>query len=179
LHHVPNALTLLRLVSVPVTVWLMLHGRMEAALWLFIAAGVTDAVDGAIARLFDARTALGSLLDPLADKVLLVSTYVVLGLLDLLPQWLVVLVVLRDVLIVLYAVVYMLAGSFSGSPILISKVNTVAQIVLAGLVLARLGPGWGGSGIEDIFVAVVAITTIASGSAYLFAASRRVPATNG
>jgi cardiolipin synthase (CMP-forming) len=151
---------------------------MAPAFWLFIAAGVTDAVDGAVARLFDARTRLGAWLDPLADKVLLVAVFVVLGIQEHIPLWLVVMVVLRDVVIVMYAVVYVLAGSFTGSPILISKINTLAQIVLAALVLARLGPGWGGPMLTEAFVTVVAITTVASGSAYLMAASRRVPATN-
>lgn len=175
MRHVPNLLTLARLLSVPVTVWLMATGRMGAAFWLFVAAGVTDAVDGAIARLFDARSRLGQWLDPLADKVLLVSIYVVLGVSGALPLWLAVLVVLRDVLIVLYAVVYALAGWMQGSPILISKINTAAQIILAAVVLARLGQGWGGVMLTDAFVTVVAVTTIASGTAYLVAASRRVP----
>jgi cardiolipin synthase len=176
MRHVPNALTLLRLLSVPVMVWLMTRGEMAAAFWLFVAAGATDAVDGAVARLFDARTRLGQWLDPLADKALLVSVFVMLALSGQLPLWLVVLAVLRDVLIVLYAVVYVLAGAFTGSPILISKVNTAAQIALAGVVLARLGPGWGGAMLTAALVYVVAATTTASGAAYLFAASRKVPA---
>ncbi len=175
MRHVPNLLTLARLLSVPVTVWLIAHGRMGVAFWLFVAAGVTDAVDGAVARLWNARSRLGQWLDPLADKVLLVSIYVVLGISGALPLWLTVLVVLRDVLIVLYAAVYMLAGWMQTSPILISKVNTAAQITLAAAVLARLGQGWGGEGLTAAFVTVVTVTTLASGTAYLIAASRRVP----
>lgn len=170
-RHVPNILTTLRLLSVPCTVWLLLHGHREAAFWLFVAAGLTDAVDGTVARLCDARTLLGERLDPLADKALLVSIYAVLGVQGELPLWLAVLVVLRDVLIVLYAVVYVLAGSFRSSPLLISKINTLAQLTLATLVLARLGPGWGGPMPIEIFVIVVTVTTIASGTAYLFAAT--------
>ncbi len=152
---------------------------MLAAFWLFVAAGVTDAVDGAIARLCNARTALGAWLDPLADKVLLVSTYVVLGWLGHIPLWLVVLVVLRDLLILAYAVVYVLAGEFNGSPILVSKINTAAQIVLAAMVLAHLAFGWGGSLLIEAFVYGVAGTTVASGAAYLMAASRKVPPVDG
>ena len=176
MRNLPNILSTLRLLSVPVTVWLMMQGYMAAAFWLFVAAGVTDAVDGAVARLFDARTAIGAWLDPLADKALLVSTFVVLGWQEHIPLWLVVLVVLRDVLIVAYAVVYVLAGEFSGSPILVSKINTVTQIFLAALVLAHLGLGWGGAQLIEAFVYGVAGTTVASGAAYLMAASRRVPA---
>lgn len=175
-RHVPNALTILRLLSVPVTVWLLGHDAPAAAFWLFAAAGVTDAVDGAVARLANARTWLGTWLDPLADKALLVSVFVALAAQTLLPLWLVVLVVLRDVLIVLYAVVYMLAGTFQGTPLLISKINTAAQLALAGLVLGHLGLGWGHAVMVDIFVIVVAVTTTASGMAYLIVASRKVPA---
>ncbi|MBC7908361.1 MAG: CDP-alcohol phosphatidyltransferase family protein [Rhodospirillaceae bacterium] len=178
MRHVPNALTILRLLLVPLIIWLMGHGGMGAAFWLFVTAGLTDAVDGAVARLFDAKSKLGTWLDPLADKVLLVSIYVTLAAENHIPLWLVVLVVLRDVLIVLYAVVYVLAGSFSGSPLFISKINTAAQLMLAALVLAHLGLGWGGPVLVESFVYVVAATTIASGAAYLMAASRNVPASN-
>lgn len=176
IRHVPNALTILRLLSVPLTVWLLAHGAAGPAFWLFVGASVTDAVDGAIARLADARSRLGTLLDPLADKALLVSIYVTLAVLGHLPLWLVVLVVLRDVVIVLYAVGYMLARTFSSTPLLISKVNTAAQLMLAALVLADLGFGWGGPVLTDVFVVVVAATTTASAAAYLMVASRKVPA---
>lgn len=178
MRHLPNILTLLRLAAVPVTVWLMVMDEMVGAFWLFVAAGITDALDGAIARLFDARTRLGAVLDPLADKVLLVSIFLMLGVGGQLPLWLVVLVVLRDVVIVLYALVYLLAGSATGTPLLISKINTAAQIVLASAVLARLGPGWGGEALSEAMVTVVAATTIASAAAYLVAASRSIPATD-
>ena len=175
MRHVPNLLSLARLLAVPVAVWLMVSGRMGAAFWVFAGAGMTDALDGAIARLCDARSRLGQWLDPLADKVLLVSIYIVLGVGGVLPLWLTVLVVLRDVLIVLYAAAYALAGWPQGSPILISKINTAAQIILAAVVLARLGLGWGGMMLSDALVTVVAVTTVASGTAYLFAVGRRVP----
>ncbi|HLO77380.1 MAG TPA: CDP-alcohol phosphatidyltransferase family protein [Magnetospirillum sp.] len=176
IRHVPNALTILRLFSVPVTVWLVTLGLYGAAFWLFVGAGVTDAVDGAIARLANARSRLGTWLDPLADKALLVSVYVTLAWLDQVPVWLVVLVVLRDVVIVLYAVVYVLAGRFSGAPLFISKINTAAQLMLAALVLAHLGFGWGRPAVVDAFVVVVAATTVASAAGYLMVASRKVPA---
>lgn len=168
IRHVPNALTILRLFSVPLTVWLMSSGTMAGAFWLFVAAGVTDAVDGAVARLFNARSRLGMWLDPLADKVLLIAIYITLGMQGHLPAWLVVLVVLRDVLIVLYALVW----SYSGSPLFISKVNTAAQLTLAAVVLARLGLGWGDPVLDGTMIAVVAATTLVSGTAYLIAACR-------
>jgi cardiolipin synthase len=173
-RHVPNLLTLLRILAVPLTVWLIVEERLAAAFWTFTLAGVTDAVDGAIARLFDARTVLGEWLDPLADKLLLVATYLTLGAEGELPLWLVVLVVVRDVVILFYVFVYLLAGALSVRPILISKLNTLAQIALAAIVLARLGQGWGGPMLTEAFVYVVAVTTGASGAAYLLNATRRM-----
>ena len=175
-RHVPNALTILRLFSVPLTVWLMLRGHYGAAFWLFVGAGVTDAVDGAVARLANARSRLGMWLDPLADKVLLVSVYVALAAQAYLPLWLVVLVVLRDAVIVLYAVVYVLAGTFGGTPLLISKINTAAQLALAASVLAHLGFDWGPPALVDVLVLVAAAPTVASAAGYLMVASRKVPA---
>lgn len=178
IRHVPNGLTILRLVAVPLTVWLLLRGQLGTAFWLFVAAGITDAVDGAVARLANARTRLGTWLDPLADKALLVSVYVTLAVLGDLPVWLVVLVALRDVVIVLYAVVYVLAGTFRGTPLFISKINTAAQLALAAIVLAHLGLGWGPPVLVDAFVIVVAATTIASAAAYLMVAAGKVPASD-
>lgn len=175
MRHVPNILTVLRLLSVPAIIWLISSGETVGAFWLFATASVTDALDGAIARLFDARSRLGAWLDPLADKVMLVAVYITLGIAGHIPLWLVVLVVLRDVLIVLYAMVYVLAGVFTGSPLFISKINTATQILLAGVVLAHLGPGWGGPMLGEAFVYAVAATTTASSAAYLMAVGRRVP----
>lgn len=176
MRHIPNILTVLRFASVPLAVWMIIEGMMGWAFWLFLAAAITDAIDGALARLFKAQSWLGTWLDPAADKALLVGVFVTLGWLGHIPLWLAVLVVLRDVLIVLYALAYMLAGAFKGTPLLISKVNTLAQIVLAAAVLGRLGYGWGGPLLVEAMIEVVAVTTIASGAAYLLASTRKVSA---
>ena len=99
--NLPNLITLARLLSVPLTIWLIFSERYGAAFWVFVGAGVSDALDGYIAKRFDRRTRLGAMLDPAADKAMLVGVYVTLGLAGQLPSWLVALVVLRDVLIVL------------------------------------------------------------------------------
>jgi len=166
--NVPNIITLLRICSVPVAVWLILDHAMLAAFWIFIAAGISDALDGFIAKRFNAVTELGAYLDPLADKALLVSVYVTLGQQEYLATWLVILVVFRDLLIVAGAILFeTLTHSLTMQPLMVSKVNTVAQIVLAALVL-----GFNGFGIDDgmlvgIMVPVVAVTTLASGAAYV------------
>ena len=94
--NLPNLISLARLLSVPLMVWVILAGKMEFAFWLFIVAGISDAVDGFIAKHFGATSAIGKYLDPLADKALLVSVYVTLGHAGYLPTWLVILVVFRD-----------------------------------------------------------------------------------
>src|SRR5256885_16703790 len=98
--RLPNLLPRARLLTAHLTVWLISEGRHTEAFWVFVAAGVSDAIDGFIAKRFNRRTELGALLDPIADKTLLVSVYVTLGIAGHLPAWLVILVVFRDLLIV-------------------------------------------------------------------------------
>ncbi len=98
--NLPNLITLARLLSVPLTIWLIFDGRYGTAFWVFVGAGVSDALDGYIAKRFDRRTWIGAVLDPAADKAMLAGVYVSLGLVGQLPAWLVALVVLRDVLII-------------------------------------------------------------------------------
>src|SRR5438876_10903898 len=98
--NLPNLISLARLLMVPLTIWLIVAGSYGIAFWVFVAAGISDALDGFIAKRFDRRTRLGALLDPLADKVLLVSVYLTLGIAGQIWTWLVVLVVFRDVMIV-------------------------------------------------------------------------------
>lgn len=171
----PNIVTLARLLSVPLTIWLMIDGNMLLAFWVFIAAGVSDAIDGYLAKRFNARTEFGAYLDPLADKTLLVATYLTLGWLGHLPSWLVILVVFRDLMIVGGAlVVHALTQSFKSRPMLISKINTAMQIALVTLVLARVGLGFDDFGVSRVLVAAVAVTTVLSGGAYLVYWARKL-----
>ncbi len=133
---IPNLISILRLLLVPVIIGLIANGEWRLAFYGFIAAGLSDALDGYIARAYDLRTELGAHLDPLADKVLLVSTFVTLGLLGLFPVWLVILVVTRDVMIVGgILLAWLLGAPMAMKPVALSKLNTVAQIVLAGSAL--------------------------------------------
>ncbi len=172
--NAPNVISLARLLSVPVALWLITTGAYGAAFWLFVAAGVSDGVDGYLAKRLGQRTELGRYLDPLADKVLLVSVYVVLGIQDELPSWLVILVVARDMLIVgCSALALMMSQSVKIQPLLISKLNTFAQIVLAALTLAMLGLGIGDRLLIDALIYAVATTTLLSGGSYLFKWARQ------
>jgi len=163
-----NFITLGRLLSVPVSVWLILANEFAAAFWLFLLAGVSDAVDGFIAKRFDMRTRIGALLDPVADKTLLVSIYVTLGVAGQLPNWLVILVVSRDLMIVGgFLIGQLLAEQRNWQPLFVSKANTALQIVLVVLTLARLGFSFDDHGVDGGLILVVAATTVLSGGAYL------------
>jgi cardiolipin synthase len=166
--NLPNLISLARLLLVPVTIWLIMAGRYGAAFWVLLAAGISDALDGFIAKRFDRRTRIGAVLDPAADKAMLVSVYVTLGMAHQLWTWLVILVVFRDILIVGgFLLIHTVAVPKRYDPLYISKINTGMQITLVGFVLARLGlgaaPGW----LDLALSLAVAATTSISGLAYL------------
>ncbi len=164
----PNIITFGRLAAVPLAVWLILNDQILIAFWLFFIAGISDAVDGYLAKRFDAVTELGSYLDPLADKALLVSVYITLGVVGYLDNWLVILVVFRDLLIVGGALVFQtMTQSLIMQPLFISKVNTFAQIVLAALVLGAVGYNVDSDPFMNIMFGVVAATTLLSGVMYV------------
>ena len=170
LKALPNLISIARILAVPIVVWLILAGRLDIAFWIFIAAGVSDAVDGYLAKRLNARSVLGSYLDPLADKLLLVAIYLLLGRDGHIPVWLVVLVIARDAALLGGSLLVVRSDRTSAMrPLLISKLNTSLQILLAGLVMAQLGLGWPDIGVgRDILIYTVAVTTFVSGSAYLW-----------
>jgi cardiolipin synthase len=166
--NLPNLITLGRLLSVPLAVWLIIEARYGVAFWIFVGAGISDALDGYIAKRFDRRTRLGALLDPIADKALLVGVYVTLGIAGQLPHWLVILVVLRDVLILGgFALIQATTAPQHLGPLFVSKVNTSVQIALVGFVLARLGIGIDEVRVTAILIDAAALTTVMSGLSYL------------
>jgi cardiolipin synthase len=166
--NAPNLISLARLLSVPMMIWLIISDRFGTAFWVFVSAGVSDALDGYIAKRFDCRTRLGALLDPVADKALLSSVYVALGVAELLPDWLVILVVFRDVLIIGgFVLIQTIAAPRNFDPLFISKINTSVQILLVAYVLGRLGLGVADGALTHILVAVTAGTTVLSGLWYL------------
>jgi cardiolipin synthase len=137
---IPNLITLGRILLVPVVVWAIYNGSMLLAFMLFLIAGISDAVDGFLAKRFNMSSELGAYLDPLADKTLIVSIYVTLGIAGKIPGWLVILVVSRDIMIVGAVVLSRLIGSpVRVKPLLVSKLNTAAQIVFACVLLGSLG----------------------------------------
>lgn len=173
-RDIPNLLTILRIVLVAPIVWLLAEQRYGQAMVIFAIAGVTDGLDGYLAKRNEWVTRLGSLLDPLADKLMLLSSYVVLGWTGVLPMWLVLLVLGRDVVIVGGAFAFhFLVGRFDADPMMISKLNTVAQIALVLLVvLGEIVSGLPASVIEAMTFCVV-VTTIASGAGYVWSWGKR------
>ena len=177
---IPNLITLLRLVLVPLVVWALLVGEHALAFAAFLLAGVSDGVDGWIARRFDQRSELGAWLDPIADKSLLVATFVVLGILAELPLWLVTLAVSRDVLILgAVMVATLMAHPVAIRPLPVSKANTAVQIALVVWTVGELAFGERVPAIHVVLVAAVTALTVASGLAYLRAWSAHMAGAEG
>ena len=177
---IPNLISILRLFLVPLTIWLISSDKTRWAFFAFVLAGVSDAVDGFLARQFNMGSALGAYLDPLADKALLVSIYVTFAVLNEIPVWLPILVVSRDFLIiggVLLA--WMLDVPITMRPRAISKVNTLAQIMLAALVLGDLAFPGDLSVLRSVMVYLVGVLTLASAVVYALDWLRHMGADHG
>ncbi len=166
--NIPNLITLGRIILVPVVVWAITSGEMRVAFFLFLAAGISDAVDGFLAKRFHMASELGAYLDPLADKALIVSIYVALGIAGTLLIALVILVVSRDIMIISGFMLSWLVGRpMPVKPLPVSKANTVAQIVLATLVLAEQGFGFNAVLLSMVAIILVAVLTLLSIAFYL------------
>ena len=173
--NIPNLLTLFRILLVPVVVWAIAQGQMGIALAAFVVAGITDAVDGYIAKRFNQQTELGAYLDPLADKTLIVSIYVSLAIFGFIPPWVAILVVSRDIMIVGAVLLStLLDRPLTIHPLMVSKANTAAQIVFAALVLASRGLSLSLEPAITVVMWTVAALTLASAGAYLVAWTRHM-----
>ncbi|NOZ52606.1 MAG: CDP-alcohol phosphatidyltransferase family protein [Gammaproteobacteria bacterium] len=174
LRDLPNLISLLRMVLVIPVVYLMEQREFGLALILFAIAGISDGLDGYLAKRNNWASRLGSILDPLADKLLLVSAYLVLAWLGELPVWLVIAVLVRDVIIILGVVVYhYLIGQFEMVPSWISKLNTFFQIMLVLVIVFSLGVYTLPAILIDALVIVVIVTTLTSGIDYIWVWARR------
>jgi cardiolipin synthase len=176
---VANQLTLLRMGLAPLLVVLVLQGRMTWALIVFVVAGVTDALDGLIARLGGQQTTLGAMLDPVADKVLMTSSFIALtwgsGLAFTIPVWLTVVILSRDaIIIVSVAIVNLTLGRRIFYPSLLGKLSTVSQLLTVGFVLLANVAGRGGAALWYLFAATL-VLTVTSALHYVYLASTRGP----
>ncbi|MFQ5900539.1 MAG: CDP-diacylglycerol--glycerol-3-phosphate 3-phosphatidyltransferase [Thermodesulfobacteriota bacterium] len=172
--NIPNSLTILRILFVPLLIILVIDNHSETALIVFIAAAITDGLDGFIARMYDQKTVLGSYLDPAADKLLLVSCYIALTIKGYLPSWLAVIVVSRDIILITgFMVIFLLNDrkSVEISPTFISKITTFFQIVVILGVLLTMN-----NILHSIYILywITALLTIISGLDYIYKGSRRL-----
>ena len=177
----PNTLCVLRIALVPPTVWALGAARYRTALALVVLAALTDALDGFLARRFGWGSRVGSVLDPLADKVMLVSLFLALGWLGLLPFWLTALVVLRDVVIVVGAIAYqVLVGGLKMEPTVAGKATTAAQLLLLGVVVGGLAGVPLPEGLVVTLIGIAAAVTLWSGVDYVYRwAQRAIAASRG
>jgi cardiolipin synthase len=167
LAQLPNTITILRLVMVPVLVALLHFGNFRAAFWLFLLAGLSDGLDGFLARRYGLQSHLGGILDPVADKVLMVSMYITLSVLHLIPLWVLLVVISRDFLIVGGYLVYTShRGAVRMQPSVFSKINTAFQIALLVAVLASGARYILVPFLVDILMYSVVVTTVVSGAHY-------------
>ncbi|RMH18276.1 MAG: CDP-alcohol phosphatidyltransferase family protein [Gammaproteobacteria bacterium] len=169
-RHIPNILSIARIMMVLPVAWLIMRGQALPALVLFVLAGVSDGLDGYLAKRFGWTTTLGSYLDPLADKFLLVTVFIILGVVNKVPWWLIVLILMRDLTILLGAWAYIrLVGPLQISPLLSSKANTFFQIVLCIGVLSSMAFSreWL-SVLNQVLVFIVLLTVLVSGVEYVY-----------
>ncbi len=169
--NLPNFLTLLRIVGIPIFLILLVDGRYPEALGVFVAAGVTDALDGAIARLTHTKTTLGAYLDPAADKLLLLSAFITLAFMNEVPRWLTVVVISRDVVVVLgyFLLFTMTQQPMEIRPSLSGKLSTFFQLASVALVLVGLvRPDLVAPLLEQTCFYAAAILTTAAGAQYVY-----------
>ncbi|MGI9485185.1 MAG: CDP-alcohol phosphatidyltransferase family protein [Geminicoccaceae bacterium] len=172
-YNLANLVTVGRLLLVPPLMWLIMSDQVWAAFWVFVAAGISDALDGFIAKTFDQRTDVGTILDPLADKALLDGVYIALALSGHLPIWLAALVVGRDVLIVLGVILIRRRDPvYRVRPLKTGKLNTFTQIVLAAMALAIWGDVVDVSHLLTPMIWLVTLMTLISGGSYVVQALR-------
>ncbi len=169
--NLPNFLTLVRILAIPFFLVLLSSHLYLQALIVFIVGGVTDFLDGAVARFTHQETALGSYLDPVADKLLVTSSFIMLGLVGGIPPWLVVLVVSRDIIILLgYGLVrFLVEEKIEIRPSLLGKVNTLFQLVTVGVIMVFLyDSDFLVSWLDDALIFTTAVTTVLSGFHYIY-----------
>lgn len=166
--NLPNLITLARLVMAPLAVSMIVSHRFVEAFVIFVLAGVSDAVDGFLAKRFKLASELGAYLDPLADKALLISIYVTLAAIGVVTPALAILVVSRDLMILFAVLVSWLLGKpVAIRPVWVSKFNTVAQIAFAAIVLGAHAFGYPELILQDALGWVVAASTLTSGAVYI------------
>ena len=166
--NLPNLLTLIRIILTPLLVILLIDGKFVEALIVFTIAGITDGLDGLIARWMRQKTRIGAILDPIADKLLLTSAYVTLAVIGFLPGWLAVTVISRDVIIVFgVLIIFLFQGEVEIHPSMLGKITTVVQLGTIFMVLVNYDLGWFSRILPFLYIGTALITVI-SGLHYMY-----------
>ena len=174
MRFIPNALCILRIGLVVPVAWLLTRHEFRMTLWLFAFAAATDGADGFLAKRCGWTSELGKILDPLADKILLVGVFLTLGLMDLVPLWLALVAIGRDVVITAGAIAYnALYGYPNGKPTWASKLNTLCQLLFVLLIVASSAIGQVPQDAIIAMGALVFVTTVVSGLDYVLTYSRK------
>jgi len=169
--NLPNFLTLIRILTIPFFLIYLAYHRYGEAFVVFVLGGVTDFLDGLTARMMNQQTAIGAYLDPVADKLLVITSFVMLGLIDGVPMWLAVVVVSRDVLLILgYGIIFLLVAERpQAKPSWIGKCSTMLQLLTVGTALALLArPHLFSDWVMKGLIALTALATVASGVQYIY-----------
>ncbi len=166
--NIPNSLTTLRIVLIPVFVTALLYRRYDYALIVFIAAAVTDFLDGLVARVKNQQTELGKFLDPIADKFLLVTSFVLFAIYDLVPKWLTITVISRDIIIVTgWLILYLITHRAKVEPSVLGKLTAASQLILLAYILLYINLGRAIPRPEPL-ITVTAVLTVLSGLHYIY-----------
>ena len=171
---IPNGISLFRIALIAPILLLIQDGSFAWALGLFWLAGLSDGLDGYLAKRFDWGSRLGALLDPIADKLLIVGLFAMLAYMQYIPTWLAAVVILRDIVIVGGATAYnFLVKPLQGEPTRVSKLNTALQLLFLMIVMSRAGFGWPSDIAVTVLGASILITVVISGVDYVWSWSRR------
>lgn len=166
--NLPNSLTIARIVIIPLFIMAVIYKRYDYALYMFIVAALTDTLDGFIARLTNQKTALGTFLDPLADKFLLITSFIIFSINGWLPKWLTITVISRDVIVITgWVLVYLITHTSSVKPTATGKAAIAMQLMLLCYVLLDINLGFLPD-IQNVLIWLTAALTIISGLHYIY-----------
>jgi len=167
--NLPNSLTIARIVIIPLFTIAVIYKRYDYALYMFIVAALTDTLDGFIARLTNQKTALGTFLDPLADKFLLITSFIVFSMNGWLPKWLTITVISRDVIVITgWVLVYLITDTSNVKPTATGKAAIAMQLILLCYVLLDINVGFLPNDIQHVLIWLTAALTIISGLHYIY-----------
>jgi len=167
--NLPNSLTIARIVIIPLFIIAVIYKRYDYALYMFIVAALTDTLDGFIARLTNQKTALGTFLDPLADKFLLITSFIVFSMNGWLPKWLTITVISRDVIVITgWVLVYLITHTSNVKPTVTGKAAIAMQLILLCYVLLDINVGFLPNDIQNVLIWLTAALTIISGLHYIY-----------